>query len=133
MEEVTIPVLSLLDEKWCKYSEAFIQARAKGKQPWFLYHCTRGAHFDNYPHEKFLAKWGEYGITVNALAPGLTRTRAAIAGVPQAHFDFVKSRQAVKRSGEPEDQAAALAYLVSDEAGFISGQTLLVDGGEGHV
>ena len=76
---------------------------------------------------------GGHGITVNALAPGLTRTRAAIAGVPQAHFDFVKSRQAVKRSGEPEDQAAALAYLVSDEAGFISGQTLLVDGGEGHV
>jgi 2-hydroxycyclohexanecarboxyl-CoA dehydrogenase len=76
---------------------------------------------------------GGHGITVNALAPGLTRTRAAIAGVPQAHFDFVKSRQAVKRNGEPEDQAAALSYLVSDEAGFISGQTLLVDGGEGHV
>jgi arylsulfatase len=56
VEEVTIPVLSLLDEKWCQYSEAFIQARAKAKQPWFLYHCTRGAHFDNYPHEKFLAK-----------------------------------------------------------------------------
>ncbi|MCC7462732.1 MAG: SDR family oxidoreductase [Gammaproteobacteria bacterium] len=76
---------------------------------------------------------GGHGITVNALAPGLTRTRAAIAGVPQAHFDFVMSRQAVKRSGEPEDQAAALSYLVSGEAGFISGQTLLVDGGEGHV
>ena len=56
VEEVTIPVLSLLDEKWCQYSENFIQARAGAKQPWFLYHCTRGAHFDNYPHEKFLAK-----------------------------------------------------------------------------
>jgi NAD(P)-dependent dehydrogenase (short-subunit alcohol dehydrogenase family) len=76
---------------------------------------------------------GEHGITVNALAPGLTRTKAAVAGVPQAHFDFVKSRQAVKRSGEPEDQAAALSFLVSDEAGFMSGQTMLVDGGEGHV
>jgi NAD(P)-dependent dehydrogenase (short-subunit alcohol dehydrogenase family) len=76
---------------------------------------------------------GEHGITVNALAPGLTRTKAAVAGVPQAHFDFVKSRQAVKRNGEPEDQAAALSFLVSEDAGFISGQTLLVDGGEGHV
>jgi 3-oxoacyl-[acyl-carrier protein] reductase len=76
---------------------------------------------------------GGDGITVNALAPGLTRTKAAIAGVPQAHFDFVKSRQAVKRNGEPEDQAAALSFLVSEEAGFVSGQTLLVDGGEGHV
>ena len=55
VEEVTIPVLSLLDEKWCAYSEAFIERRAKSDEPWFLFHCTRGAHFDNYPHEKFLA------------------------------------------------------------------------------
>jgi len=76
---------------------------------------------------------GGYGITVNALAPGLTRTKKAIHDVPQAHFDFVMDRQAVKRSGEPEDQAGACSFLVSDDAGFISGQTLLVDGGEGHV
>ena len=56
VEEVTIPVLSLLDEKWCAYSEQFIREKAKGDQPWLLYHCTRGAHFDNYPHEKFLGK-----------------------------------------------------------------------------
>jgi arylsulfatase len=55
VEEVTIPALSLLDEKWCQYSEAFIQRMAGGEQPWLLYHCTRGAHFDNYPHERFLA------------------------------------------------------------------------------
>jgi 3-oxoacyl-[acyl-carrier protein] reductase len=79
------------------------------------------------------AEVGEYGITVNALAPGLTRTKNAILGVPQAHFDFVVARQAVKRSGEPEDQAAVLAFLVSDDAAFMSGQTLLNDGGEGHV
>jgi len=79
------------------------------------------------------AELGGDGITVNALAPGLTRTKAAVAGVPQAHFDFVMSRQAVKRSGEPEDQAAALSFLASEDAGFMSGQTLLVDGGEGHV
>jgi arylsulfatase A-like enzyme len=56
VEEVTIPVLSQLDEKWCQYSTAFIERMAGGKQPWFLYHCTRGAHFDNYPHERFLGK-----------------------------------------------------------------------------
>jgi NAD(P)-dependent dehydrogenase (short-subunit alcohol dehydrogenase family) len=79
------------------------------------------------------AEVGEFGITVNALAPGLTRTRNAIAAVPQAHFDFVKNHQSVKRSGEPEDQAAAISFMVSDDAGFMSGQTMLVDGGEGHV
>jgi arylsulfatase len=56
VEEVTIPVLSLLDEKWCQYSEAFIERMAGKDQPWLLYHCTRGAHFDNYPHEKFLGQ-----------------------------------------------------------------------------
>ena len=79
------------------------------------------------------AELGEFGITVNALAPGLTRTSNAISGVPQAHFDMVKARQAVKRNGEPQDQAAALSFLVSEDAAFMSGQTLLVDGGEGHV
>lgn len=39
----------------------------------------------------------------------------------------------VKRNGEPEDHAAALSFIVSDDAGFMTGQTMLVDGGEGHV
>ena len=56
VEEVTIPVLSLLDDKWCNYSADFIRERAGKEQPWFLYHNTRGAHFDNYPNEKFLGK-----------------------------------------------------------------------------
>ena len=58
VEEVTIPVLSRLDDEWAAYSERFIErmARRRKPQPWFLYHCTRGAHFDNYPHEKFLGK-----------------------------------------------------------------------------
>jgi NAD(P)-dependent dehydrogenase (short-subunit alcohol dehydrogenase family) len=79
------------------------------------------------------AEVGEYGITVNALAPGLTRTRLALASVPQEHFDAVRAHQAVKRNGEPQDQAASISFLVSDDAAFMSGQTLLVDGGEGHV
>ena len=56
VEEVTIPVLSLLDDKWCDYSLEFIRrmGAAAEPRPWFLYHCTRGAHFDNYPHERFL-------------------------------------------------------------------------------
>ncbi len=54
VEEVTIPVLSLLDDKWATYSIDFLRRMAGGQRPWFLYHCTRGAHFDNYPHERFL-------------------------------------------------------------------------------
>lgn len=54
VEEVTIPVLSLLDDRWAAYSIDFLERMAGEQQPWFLYHCTRGAHFDNYPHERFL-------------------------------------------------------------------------------
>ncbi|MHB8220561.1 MAG: sulfatase-like hydrolase/transferase [Acidimicrobiales bacterium] len=54
VEEVTIPVLSQLDDAWARYSEDFLRRMAGQDRPWFLYHCTRGAHFDNYPHERFL-------------------------------------------------------------------------------
>lgn len=54
VEEVTIPVLSELDQKWCAYSEAFLRRMADHDSPWLLYHNTRGAHFDNYPHEDYL-------------------------------------------------------------------------------
>jgi len=56
VEEVTIPVLSLLDDKWAGYSIDFIRRMKDDQRPWFLYHGTRGAHFDNYPHERFLGK-----------------------------------------------------------------------------
>ncbi len=54
VEEVTIPVLSTLDDKWADYSVEFIRRMADDERPFFLYHGTRGAHFDNYPHERFL-------------------------------------------------------------------------------
>jgi arylsulfatase len=56
VEEVTIPVLSLLDDKWAAYSIEFIKRMAGEGKPWLLYHGTRGTHFDNYPHERFLGK-----------------------------------------------------------------------------
>src|SRR5215212_8473446 len=49
VEEVTIPVLSELDERWAQWSIDFVRRMAGGERPWFLYHNTRGAHFDNYP------------------------------------------------------------------------------------
>jgi arylsulfatase A-like enzyme len=56
LEEITIPVLSDLDQKWADYSVNFIKQSAKEKKPFFLYHCTRGGHFDNYPNEKYRGK-----------------------------------------------------------------------------
>jgi len=72
---------------------------------------------------------GRHGITVNCVAPGLTRTPAAEAGMPPEAFEEVSSRQAMQRSLVPEDVAGAVAFLASDAAAAITGQTICTDGG----
>jgi NAD(P)-dependent dehydrogenase (short-subunit alcohol dehydrogenase family) len=75
-------------------------------------------------------EFGGYGITVNAIAPGAFPTDAEkIHPDPEGYTSFVLDRQAVKRRGRPEDIAQALLFLTSDRAGFVTGQTLNVDGG----
>jgi len=72
---------------------------------------------------------GRYGITVNAVAPGLTETEGTV-GTPHAEaFDFVQSLQAIPRRGTPADIAPAVAFLASEEAAWVTGSLLVVDGG----
>ena len=78
---------------------------------------------------------GPYGINANAIAPGfiateMTDATAARVGVSVEDFRAAAAdRNPVKRVGFPEDIAAAAAFLASDEASYITGQTLYVDGG----
>jgi 3-oxoacyl-[acyl-carrier protein] reductase len=72
---------------------------------------------------------GGHGITVNCVAPGLTRTPAAEAGIPDEAFADVQRRQALQRSLVPTDVAGTVAFVVSDAAAALTGQTLCVDGG----
>jgi NAD(P)-dependent dehydrogenase (short-subunit alcohol dehydrogenase family) len=76
---------------------------------------------------------GPHGITINALAPGLTRTDNAVKNLPDAFFQQIATLQAIPRSGTPEDQAGAVSFLVSEDAAFMTGQTMLVDGGQGRI
>jgi len=74
----------------------------------------------------------EYGITVNAICPGVTRTRAIENAVASGHRDVVDRARAevlLGRIGEPEDIAAMAALLASEEGRFITGQSILVNGG----
>jgi 3-oxoacyl-[acyl-carrier protein] reductase len=68
------------------------------------------------------------GITVNCVAPGFVRT-AMTEGLPDAQKDALNARIPMGRMGEGEDIGAAVAYLASREAGYITGQTLHVNGG----
>jgi 3-oxoacyl-[acyl-carrier protein] reductase len=75
-------------------------------------------------------EFGPYGVTVNAISPGAFPTDAEkIHPDPEGYSRFVLDHQAVKRRGSPADIAGALTFLTSDEAGFITGQTLNIDGG----
>lgn len=76
---------------------------------------------------------GDYGITINAVAPGLTKTKAAATDLPEEFFQAMADLQSIKRSGRPEDQAGFVSFLASDDASFMTGQTLLVDGGQGRT
>ena len=74
--------------------------------------------------------WAKYGIRANAIAAGMIETRmtGAMKAMPEAN-EPIMARTPLKRWGQPEDIAGAALFLASDQAGFITGQSLLVDGG----
>jgi 3-oxoacyl-[acyl-carrier protein] reductase len=71
---------------------------------------------------------GRYGIRVNAVAPGFTATDILVS-MPDKVLDGMRARTPLGRLGEPRDIANAYLFLASDEASFISGAVLRVDGG----
>jgi NAD(P)-dependent dehydrogenase (short-subunit alcohol dehydrogenase family) len=73
---------------------------------------------------------GDYGITVNCVAPGLTVTAPVKRGMSTSLIEGQRALRAVKRDERPEDLAGPVFFLASPEANFISGQMLVVDGGK---
>jgi NAD(P)-dependent dehydrogenase (short-subunit alcohol dehydrogenase family) len=72
------------------------------------------------------------GVTANAVLPGLTNTMA-IANQPDEMQRATWEQQAIKRLGEPKDITGAILFLTSDDAAFITGQAIVVDGGQYRV
>lgn len=71
---------------------------------------------------------GKYGITANAIAPGFTMTDM-VAKIPAEHFETIKQSIPLKTVAQPIDIAYGYLYLASDEARFVSGICLTIDGG----
>lgn len=74
--------------------------------------------------------WGPHGITVNCLAPGWFKTKQTeVLYQNQPWVDYLTDRIPLKRPGRPDDLDGAVVFLASDACQYITGQTLLVDGG----
>jgi NAD(P)-dependent dehydrogenase (short-subunit alcohol dehydrogenase family) len=74
--------------------------------------------------------WGKHGITVNCLAPGWFRTEQnKILYESKEWVDYLTDRIPVKRPGQPKDLDAAVVFLAAESSRYVTGQTLLVDGG----
>ena len=74
--------------------------------------------------------WGPHGITVNCLAPGWFQTEQNTVLYEDAEWvDYLVDRIPLKRPGRPQDLEGAVIFLASDASAYVTGQTLLVDGG----
>lgn len=91
------------------------------------YAATKGAVDTIVRH--FAAALGPRGIRVNAVAPGVVQTDMSNFTKTDAGRDFTLGMQALKRLAEPDDIGGVVAFLASDEARWITGDTLHVDGG----
>jgi pyridoxal 4-dehydrogenase len=77
----------------------------------------------------FATELGPHGITVNAVAPGLTESEGVKASPHNEAFGFVEQLQALPGKGQPRQIAPAVAFLASEEAEWVTGSMLVVDGG----
>lgn len=82
----------------------------------------------NCATKKMAAELGAYGIRVNAVAPGLIETKM-LAEANEDAVEQLKNSTYMKHIGQPENVASMVAYLASDEANYVTGQIIRVDGG----
>ncbi|HEU0221561.1 MAG TPA: SDR family oxidoreductase [Paracoccaceae bacterium] len=74
------------------------------------------------------AQWSDRGVRVNAVAPGQMRSGLTLT-VPDDRIEAMRQRIPLRRLGEPVELAGAVAFLASDAANYVTGQTLVIDGG----
>ena len=75
-------------------------------------------------------EWAPWGITLNAVEPGNILTEGVLEHQPQSFVDAQRAAVPLHRLGTPQDIGHAVRFLVSDEASYITGQTLVIDGGQ---
>jgi 2-hydroxycyclohexanecarboxyl-CoA dehydrogenase len=121
----------MLEAGWGRIVNISSSSAQSGQQ--FMTHYVAAKSAVNGLTKALALELGPAGITVNAVPPGFIDTpmlrRAEARGLLGGTMDEHIERTPVRRAGRPEDIAAACAFLVSEEAGYITGQILGVNGG----
>lgn len=121
----------MLAANWGRIVNISSSSAQSGQQ--FMAHYVAAKSAVNGLTKALALELGPVGITVNAVPPGFIDTpmlrRAEARGLLGGTLDEHIQRTPVRRAGRPEDIAAACAFLVSEEAGYITGQILGVNGG----
>ncbi len=124
----------------CKAVFPFMKAQGKGKivnigsdvaflgVPYFIHYATSKGGVIAFTRA-MARELGDYNININAVAPGLTMTKAATDMTPEAVIEMAIAGQCFKRREQPEDLAGAVIFLASEDSDFITGQIIVVDGG----
>lgn len=127
---------------WKLSQMASLYMKDNGIQGAILNAASVVAHYGNFGQTNYVAtkaavigltktlskELGKYGIRVNAVAPGFIGTEM-VRKMPEKVVAMMNEKAPLKRIGEPEEIAAAYAFLASDDARFITGTTINVDGG----
>ena len=124
----------------CKAVFPYMKEQEKGK----IINISSSVHFSGVPYflhyatskggvvafTRALAReLGQYSINVNAVAPGLTMTEAGQSVNPPDRIKMVVEMLSIKRPEQPEDLVGTVVFLASDDSDFVTGQTIVVDGG----
>ncbi|WP_407342865.1 SDR family NAD(P)-dependent oxidoreductase [Pengzhenrongella phosphoraccumulans] len=124
MTAAVVPALSASDARILNISSATVLS---GSPLWMHYVASKAAVIGM---TRVLAReLGDRGVTVNTIAPGFTLTEASL-GLMDDASTYGVDRGAIKRACQPEDIVGAALFLASPAASYVTGQTLVVDGGK---
>ena len=99
-----------------------------GRFPQAVYAATKGGL--TALTREWAAQWSRYGIRVNAIAPGFIETEITQDVIHTDNVQaWIRRNSLIQRHGTPEDIDGALLYLTSDASSYVTGQTIIVDGG----